>query len=360
MSETIVDKILKNKILSHGLFWVTMFIVQTQLLFNAGISFRFGFIANIVLMPGTLLAAYSLVYYQIPRFVYSRKYFKFILSLIISFYVSTVISRFGTVYVAEPLLDRADFSPNMPLLILTSVDRLIKGYLIPIYTAPVIMASIKLIKQRLEARQRLDQLEKEKAAAELNFLKAQIHPHFLFNTLNNLYTLTLQKSDKAPDLVVRLSEMLDYMLYQCNDDKVPLEKEIQLLKNYIDLESVRYGDRLKLDFDLNIDKSKTLIAPLLLLSLVENAFKHGASGNLDDPKIELDLQVINQQLKFRVWNTKSKVEQKDKSDFKKGIGFSNIKKQLELIYPNDYQLDIQIEEDSYCVILEIALSKKVE
>lgn len=355
MKETFIDKVISNRILTHILFWVVIFFFQTQLLFNAGVSFWFGFVSYIVIMPGSILAGYCLTYYQIPLFIYTRKYFQFGLSLLVSCYIFTVLSRFGTVYIAEPILDRADFSPLMPFLILTSFDRLVGNYLIPVYMSPVIMAAIKIIKQRSEEGRKVDKLEKEKAAAELNFLKAQIHPHFLFNTLNNLYTLTLQKSDQAPGLVIKLSEMLDYMLYQCNDNYVPIDKEIQLINNYIDLESIRYGDRLKLSFNKEIDSEDTLVAPLLLLSLVENSFKHGASGAVDDPQIDISLKVKNNTMNFNIWNTKPIVEQQDKSDFKKGIGFSNIKKQLELIYPDAYELEIEEGKESYRVMLSINL-----
>ena len=132
-------------------------------------------------------------------------------------------------------------------------------------------------------------------------MKAQIHPHFLFNTLNNLYVLTLQKSDKASDIVLKLSEMLDYMLYKCNENRVTIAQEVQLIQNYIDLEQLRYGDRLELVFNKNIDNHQTQIAPLILVSLIENAFKHGASGSVAVPKIKIDFVIKNEQLLFSIY-----------------------------------------------------------
>jgi two-component system LytT family sensor kinase len=198
-------------------------------------------------------------------------------------------------------------------------------------------------------------LEKEKVTAELNFMKAQIHPHFLFNTLNNLYVLTLQKSEKAADTVLKLSEMLDYMLYKCNESTVSISEEIQLIQNYIDLEELRYGDRLELVFNKNIDNAQTQIAPLVLVSLIENAFKHGASGTVTVPKIKIEISVKDEQLLFSIYNTKPIHVQKDNPSFKNGIGLVNTKSQLQLIYPEMHSIEIIEDKTSYEVKLQINL-----
>lgn len=199
-------------------------------------------------------------------------------------------------------------------------------------------------------------LKRRNFLQNLTFLKAQIHPHFLFNTLNNLYVLTLQKSEKAPTTVLKLSEMLDYILYQCNDTRVTIEKETALIQNYIELEKLRYGDRLKLELEENIDNKNVLIAPLVLISIVENAFKHGASGAIDTPTIKISIEVKNHQLSFHVYNTKARIAQKDETNYKHGIGLKNTKKQLELLYPDRHSIEIKEEDVSYSVKLDVDLS----
>lgn len=304
------------------------------------------------------MAAYFLVYHQLPRYAYKKKYIKFLGSLLLSMYAFTVLARLLVVFVVEPILGVVENTTNteMFLLVLFSLDRLGRNYLLPVYIAPFIMASIKLIKQRSEEKRRLEELEKEKTTSELNFLKAQIHPHFLLNTLNNIYALTLKKSDKSAESVLKLSEMLTYVLYRCNEKYVLLKDEIQLLENYIALEKLRYGPDLKLSFDKNISEEDIQIAPLILLSIVENAFKHGASNDLNKPIITIQLQATKNVIAFTVFNTKSKTAQEDLTKYTKGIGSSNMKKQLDLLYPENHELKVTEADTAYEVLLKIHLN----
>ena len=211
------------------------------------------------------------------------------------------------------------------------------------------------MRSRSAEKRKVSRLEKEKIDAELNFLKAQIHPHFLFNTLNNLYALTLKKSDHAPDVVAKLSEMLDYMLYQCKEDKVLISKEITLLQHYLDLEKLRYGERLQLTFDHDIDDHNAQIAPLILISIIENAFKHGVSGSMQQPIVTISVRVKEGVSYIRVYNTKPEIPQTDEMGYKKGIGEMNVKRQLELIYPDRYEWNYEESPKSYEVNLTIQL-----
>ncbi len=352
----LLERFLKNRVLTHVLFWLVLIFLYTQVFFNYG-DFYVSFVNSIVLFPAIIGAAYWLTYYQIPKFIETKRYWRFAGSWLLSAYFFTVMARLATIYISEPILGTDQPLPNMWATVLISPDRLIRNYLMSVYIGPLIMASIKTVRWNLEAKKREERLEHEKQKAELNFLKAQIHPHFLFNTLNNLYTLTLQKSDEAPKTVVKLSEMLDYMLYQCNDKVVPISKEIQLINNYIDLEKLRYGERLDLKFEVNIDDQKSPIAPLILLSLVENAFKHGASGSVKKAIIRIKVEVTNNQLSVVVFNSKPVVVQNDQTNFKAGIGVSNIKRQLELVYPEKYTLTTEEEEETYRVELKIILQE---
>ncbi|MFY0594644.1 sensor histidine kinase [Roseivirga sp.] len=351
--QQLVDKILARRIIPHVLFWAVIFLLYTQVFFYTGVSFWFGFMRNIVLFPSMIGATYLFAYYQAPRLLQGKKYIQFVFSMIGSAYIFLVIARLLTVYVFEPVLGLDQPLADMWAIVLISPERLIRNYLMSIYLAPIIFFSIKLVKANFEAKRKADDLEKEKQLTEINFLKAQIHPHFLFNTLNNLYTLTLQKSDEAPKTVVKLSEMLDYMLYRCNDNEVSINDEIKLINNYIDLEKLRYGGRLNLVYKDSIDEPNTMLSPLIMLSLIENAFKHGVSGAIDSPYVFIDLTVVRSTLTLIVENSKAPVQQADPTSYKAGIGFSNVKRQLNLIYPGQYELKIEEALKSYKVELVI-------
>mgnify|MGYP000119308717 CR=1 FL=1 len=351
-----IDYIQQRVWLSHMLFWVVLFLIQIL-----GVEYQQNQQAvvvhkSIMLLP-KILAAYALLYFQLPKLLYKKKYLLFALSLIITSYVFSVLARLLVVHLVEELVRERPFEQESVTEILTDLKALYSRYSLVVYFPAFIMLMYSLIIEKFSRKNQMEQLQKEKFSAELNFFKAQIHPHFLFNTLNNLYALTLQKSDKASDTVLKLSEILDYMLYQCNDSRVPVVKELKLIQNYIALEQLRYGDRLELNFNHEIDNLNTQIAPLILMSLIENAFKHGASGSINKPIIKIDIQVANGLLQFSIYNTKNTINQEDLTNYKKGIGMSNTKKQLELLYPDKHLLTINEESSSYEVKLHVDLNE---
>jgi len=349
-----MDSLLQNRIILHVLFWVIIVFASTFLTsLNLGL-FRHHLINNLALLPAQLLAAYFLNYYQLPKLVYKKEYILFIVSGLLSVFVFSVIARLSIIYIAEPFF-RTDFEQETLLEVISDPYYLFAVYAPGVYLYPLLMFVIKAVKGHLKEKHQLDILKKEKATTELNFLKAQIHPHFLFNTLNNLYTLTINKSDIAPEVVIKLSEILDYMLYECGDPTVSISKIEKLIQHYIDLEQLRYGEELDLVFDKNIDNTQTEVAPLILLPLVENAFKHGASKDLTQPKVHISLKVIEKQLHFNIFNSKSTLIQGPKENTNHGIGATNIKRRLDLIYPDNYALHIDEKEDSYSLRLEINL-----
>jgi LytS/YehU family sensor histidine kinase len=197
-------------------------------------------------------------------------------------------------------------------------------------------------------------LEKEKLEAELKFLKSQIHPHFLFNTLNNLYALTLKKSDKAPEMVIQLSNLLEYTLYSGKETEVGLNEELKQIRGYIDLEKLRFGDRLKITTDIEGNVDRLMIAPLLLLPFVENSFKHGASTDLKTPFIDINVIVKDNLLRFSIRNSKGNESEKSEG-YKEGIGLKNVKRRLELLYPRKHSLEIVEEHDTFSVGLTVEL-----
>ena len=193
-------------------------------------------------------------------------------------------------------------------------------------------------------------LENQRLSAELAFLKSQINPHFLFNSLNSIYSLAYQKSETTPEAILKLSEIMRYMLYECNDNKVDLSKEIQYLHNYIDLQKIRFGNKAFIDFKVEGNIENQQIVPLLLIAFIENAFKHGVANNAVTP-IRVLIDVNDAHLHFHMQNKKHN----NNRDASGGIGLNNVRRRLNLLYPGKYNLEISDEPDTYTVELSLVL-----
>lgn len=203
-----------------------------------------------------------------------------------------------------------------------------------------------------QSAQEAAQLKSEKLESELKFLKSQINPHFLFNSLNNIYTLTMLNPDAAGESVLKLSEMLRYLLYECDAEKIALGRELSYLKNYIALFSLKDDEPLNIKFDKTNVQEEVMIAPLLLIPFVENAFKHSQIEDLENGWIHIKLSNDNQQIRFEVKNSLPQNEfAKDKVG---GIGLNNVKRQLELIYPNKHTLSIDKNKTEFKVVLVVS------
>ena len=192
-----------------------------------------------------------------------------------------------------------------------------------------IFGTAELFMQQVQALKKEKTLIKEKLESELGFLKAQMNPHFLFNTLNNIYGLARKNSPKTPETILQLSRLLRFTLYDSKHKGITIDREIKIIENYISLEQIRYSDNLSLIFKKVIDNEEQEITPLILLPFVENAFKHGASESINNPSIDICLQLDKGILKFNIKNSKEKKE----NSYKANIGLINVKRQLELIYP---------------------------
>jgi two-component system LytT family sensor kinase len=212
------------------------------------------------------------------------------------------------------------------------------------------------IHDHIQLRQAAQQLRIEKQEAELNYLRSQTHPHFLFNTLNNIYSLSRDKSDLAPESILRLSKILRFMLYETSGDFIAIERELKILSDYIALESLRYDDSLRVNFNHNVEDMKQSIPPLLLIPLVENAFKHGVSETRNRPYVDIHLSLNKRQLLFVVKNSTEPVT--ESRNIKENIGLSNLRRQLELLY-KEYNLTTQQGAAEFIASLKINLGSHV-
>ena len=344
------ERLEKNRIYQHLLFWAGYSMANISLgLTSEHETIKENIMFNFLLIIPQILASYYYAYFVIARFFLNKKYVLSILLFVAGTYFFSVMARILVVHVGEPLIRARPFEQETVLEIITDIRKLLLQYIPTIFSVSFIFLFVKYFLNYKRKKDEETQLSKEKIESELKMLKAQLNPHFLFNTLNNIYSLSLDNSPKTPVAIGKLSDILDHVLYKCNNQLVSLSSEIELLKNYIELEKLRYDERLEITFDTQIEND-IQIPPLLLLSLVENAFKHGAGEDSGSPKITiLVLQKANH-FTFEISNTVSKIEEtKEKAK----IGLQNIRKQLELIYSNQYVLEIQSITGFFKVTLQI-------
>jgi histidine kinase len=299
----------------------------------------------VIWMPAFLLYSFPIIYWMIPRLLMRSQYVAFFLAILGWGIAGVYLNMLYRKYVFVDLQD---------LIGLKEVFRDAKnvgGYLCMTTTAGE-AGILTLFKQWTIKQKEWKQAEQERITAQLELLKAQLHPHFLFNTLNNIYAFALDRSDKTPQLILKLSSLLSYMLYECKTDAVLLEKEIGVMKNYIDLEKERYGDNLDISLNIEGEISDRFIAPLIILPFLENAFKHGTAEQIDKPWMSIDIAVKGDKLKCKVVNSKNAVG----PIYKHGVGIDNIKKRLDLLYPHKHQLRFSDEGEFFVVSLALTLN----
>jgi len=284
----------------------------------------------------------------IPKFFYTKKYDLFFLTLLSAIFIWTIIEE----GVLEQIL--APDSRGMDSFSWRSVYFFIGDIIVPLLA----FMTIKFIFDNLERERKMEQIEKDKLGNELKFLKSQIQPHILFNSLNNLYDFTISKSDKAPELVLGLSNVLRYVLYETESEQVTLTKELDFVKDYIALQKMQLEGRGEIHFQVikstNIDGLK--IAPFLLIPFIENSFKHSLNSKETNIQIKITIEIIDQQLILTSENNFEKIDSSPDELLAKGIGLKNVKKRLELLYPQQHHLEIEEKENWYNIQLKLNLS----
>jgi two-component system LytT family sensor kinase len=303
----------------------------------------------------SIVLVYINLYLLVPKFFYPKKYLRYGLTLLGCLLIGGVYSRFAGWYYLVPWTKAHDYTMYIHeptnFFIPIRIIRNTLGY------CPVVGLTLflKLIQDAYAREQRMRALEEEKHQAELDLLKAQVHPHFFFNTLNSLYALTMVKSDKGPEVVLQLSELMHYVLYEANAPLVSLDTEISHLRNYIEIEQLRFGDRLDLRFDTPPDHTTPMVVPLLLLPFIENAFKHSLSRETEKAWIHIDISLQQDALCMKVTNS---CHGAGEIGNQTGIGLKNVRKRLELSYPGQHQLDIRPGNDIFEVNLKLSLYAK--
>ncbi len=327
----------------HSLSWIAFIVIFTILdsLLSENISIWYLLLDQVILAVFYALGVYFNILYLIPNYLSKKKYFIYIILLLL------------TVFIVAPLhmvLRILTLPPNFENYLIANQGWIFFVTFLFIFGSTI----LKIISDWLRHQREKKELETQTLQSELRFLKTQINPHFLFNTLNNLYALTLKKSDKAPEIVIKLSEMMRYMLYECNEKWVPLHREVNYLKNYLDLERLRQGKDVEISFDVAGAIANQEIAPLLFIPFIENSFKHGVSNTIDKGFVHISLNVEPDNVFLYIENSKPSVPAR----FHKrsgGIGLVNVRRRLDLLYLNKYELTIEDSPKKYSVSLELEL-----
>jgi sensor histidine kinase YesM len=313
---------------------------------------------SLAYMVAHIFLAFALMYFVIPRYLLKQKYWLTAMWTVLCFLgaalISTIISA-TIIPEIQRVIMHDDTNGQLlrrraKIALHLSMMAGLRGGI----TIGGIAAAIKLMKHWYIKEQRNLQLQKENAEAQLQLLKAQVHPHFLFNTLNNIYSHTQNTAPIASQLVMGLSDMLRFMLYECNQPQVSLSKELKMVQDYISLEKIRYDDNLDVHIDLPDNTDNLAIAPLLLLPLVENCFKHGTSHMIDQPWLSLHVTLEKNRMYIKLMN--GKTNEVSKNNYK-GIGIVNVHKRLDLLYPGKHELAITNEEDVFIVNLWLELEQ---
>ncbi len=327
----------------HALFWILIYLIWTYIKSNGRDNVEVYLIVNLFNVAIYMAAYYTLKHIYIPYLFDRKKYLLFALSIL------------GTSILLHLFLYINDITWAHELGGWKARSLTFKYYLqraIQNYSPAMILLAWESHLNSITEQKRIQELEHEKLNTELKFLKAQLNPHFLFNTLHNLYAQVITQSPKAPDMILQLSGILDYVLYKSQKKTVQLSEEVDIIEHFLALEKIRYGERLQVQ--LNVSGNLAVpISPLLFLSLVENAFKHGVTKELDQAIVKIEIKKLSDSIMCTVWNTKSNFYEVKRDDHRKGLGLSNIKRQLKITYPDTHSIQIDEENKSFCVVVTI-------
>ncbi len=286
----------------------------------------------------------------IQKFLFNKRYVWFFLGLVLYLVFLNFYKLYGYL-----LVSKMSFFPDVMRENAArwySNNAVLRFSIIYMFREFLVLTSLAYFIRSARQEKKIIEMNAQQTAAELNYLKTQIQPHFFFNTLNNIYSLTLQKSEKAPPLVAKHADIMRYILNSNNVSFVNLEKEIEFLENYIQVESIRYSEKIDIQLEVQVMSNKYKIAPLLLLPFVENAFKHGIGEEMEEGFVLVVISLMDNELSIEVKNSKCETKLTDG-----GFGLANARKRLELLYAGNYTLDITDEEFVYTVYLALKLNR---
>lgn len=344
-----------RRISLHVAFWMTYLFLKTYMgvfllnysYFDLDLGTRIikSLLPELLVLPPKLLMAYSMMYLILPRVPVTnrpRLLSEVALLIAVSLLIYHVLLRYIVFpYVIKESLPDSTFAQGISRFIWRLLDML---------AVVATACTFKLLRKQVEDAKKEKQLIQEKLQSELSFLKAQTNPHFLFNTLNSIYALARKNSEQTPGVVMQLSKLLRYMLDECKDQYVALEKEWKVIEDYVAIEKLRYGNRVNISMKQEVGSREVMIAPLIFLPLVENAFKHGAGNNTEQTDISISLQQVDGELNFSIENNFELHGEALRNS--PGIGLQNVKRHLELLYPG-HRMDIRDRQGKFTVTINL-------
>jgi len=337
-----IEKVFGGDFMYHAIFWIVFFLFL--IVSNQDLSLVENLLEQIVNVLFYGLIVYVNIFYLFPKFMNTGK---------ISTYLTLL---FASVLMITPLKTMTFYGVKaIDISVATFMNNNIKNFFLSIFFMACASSIYKIINDWSQQRREKVDLQRQTLKSELNFLRSQINPHFLFNTLNSLYALTLKKSDKAPEIVLRLSEMMRYMLYECNERYVPLEKEINYVQNYLELEKIRHKGKCDIEFEMIGEVGNQKIAPLLFIPFIENSFKHGLNSQIIDGYVDIIMNIKDDSISMDIKNSKNQAKPKAPSKISGGVGLVNVKRRLNLLYTDEYELSITETPNEYAVNIDINL-----
>jgi len=322
------------------LFWILVF-QKRAFAFSKTMTVQFCYLLFIA------ANYYFNIYFTIPRFLYKKKYALFALLFMAGILVASLLRVPLATYLSIHYFAPGKTPPGFSELFLNS--------LINIFIWVICLVTAKMVFDRIRFQKYIDAIEKEKTKNELDFLKAQFNPHFLFNSINSIYGNIDKGNPTARNMLLTFSDMLRYQLYECNTDSISIDKEISYVKNYIALQQTRGADNLVIKMNIDDNLKGFTIAPLVFIAFIENAFKYVSHYEDKPNEVKISLARDHDNLVLKVFNTKERLNGRRKIDHK-GIGIANVKRRLELLYPGKHQLTIDTKDVSHEVILNLQLS----
>ena len=330
----------------HSLFWF-VWLLRTFYDIYTPWGFQGALLYVSVVFVTQLPLVYFHLYFLVPRLLIKRRYIPYILITGLCVFTYSLCN-----YALLTNLPENWIPDSMKTFIgrIKPTYDILEGVIVVLLTYALKYTLIAFVTQN-----ELLKLQKEKLQLELNALKSQVNPHFLFNTLNNLYSLTLKNSDKSSEVVLKLSDIMRYVLYQSEEFKVPIQKELDFIQNYIALQRIRYNENYKINFKIKGSVNGQLVAPLLLIDFIENAFKHGLDRRFKDGFVNIEIHLDELELFFSIVNARGHGDDGVPLKSNNGIGIVNIKRRLELMYPGNYVLDINDKNENFEVTLKLKL-----
>jgi len=341
----------------HALFWLVCWIFMgfiygfMSITEKQGTYILLSYFEAVLFMPQHMILSYGIIYFILPRYIIREKYWPGITAILGLILLAAFMSPLTVKFIITPMRLSMGIPPKPWDGIFYSLMAGLRGSM----TVAGFAVAIKLVKMWYLKKVDNERLEKVKLRAELELLKGQLHPHFMFNTLNSIYSLALKKSDYTSEAILRLSNLMRFMLTECNNSTIELIKEVEVLNNYIELEKTRFGRRLDITINITGELQNRIIPPLLLMPFLENSFKHGVNEMTEQAWISLDLDVSNPNLRFKLINGKPSEHCGAKDSFL--VGLVNVQRRLQLLYPNAHELRITEDSDTFVVVLVIQLDK---